>query len=667
MKKLLYILLGILFGSALSVSAATSVFNSNQIATGTPTSGFVPVSAGANLPAVWTVNSGGTGITNAYASSTFPSFGYASSTFYQASNPNGYTSNTGTVTSVSLTTPTGLSIAGSPITTSGTLALTLTAGFNIPLTASTTNWNNFFNTPSTQITAGTNLSWAGNTLNATGGSSGIFNQATYTVSTTSGSGDFTNVQSAINAATAGSLIHVRCGTYTLPSGVNGIAVKQTGTIIEGEGTCTQFNFDKANTTNAIGFQSTGLQNVTLRNFYIHQTNATFGGIGINASNTPLLYVDQIKIDGTATSTSIKDSSNLSFYQHWTNLDLRDNTSCIDVGGFPVNDNTWDNIRCAPHSGNGGVGLLLDSTNINGAQNNTFINFDVEPTGAATNLSAIVMPTAVNTEFINPYIEGNNVGYNIGANSQRTTFNGGTFVTNSIYTLNAGSTQFLNMGKEGVTINQLMASTSIQDISGSDASVPNLYLHGNNNFARIAPSFKVELNNGSDQGQAIQIINPGTGNSIEATNQSFVLTNTGRIGIGSTTPRSSLSINPLTGVNPFTIGSTTVGAAPTLVVDSLQHIVTNGSRPTALTCGTTPSVTATSSDRKGMILPGSGTASVCTLVFNQVYTAPPTCTFNAMTSAISPLSAFQSTLGTVSTTIILSGNAAGGKITYICEQ
>jgi len=41
----------------------------------------------------------------------------------------------GTVTSVAMTVPTGLTIAGSPITTSGTLALTLTAGYIIPTTA----------------------------------------------------------------------------------------------------------------------------------------------------------------------------------------------------------------------------------------------------------------------------------------------------------------------------------------------------------------------------------------------------------------------------------------------------------------------------------------------------------------------------------------------------
>jgi hypothetical protein len=47
----------------------------------------------------------------------------------------------GTVTSVAMTVPTGLSISGSPITTSGTLDLTLTSGYSIPTTASQTNWD----------------------------------------------------------------------------------------------------------------------------------------------------------------------------------------------------------------------------------------------------------------------------------------------------------------------------------------------------------------------------------------------------------------------------------------------------------------------------------------------------------------------------------------------
>jgi hypothetical protein len=51
---------------------------------------------------------------------------------YAASNPSGYTSNTGTVTSVAATVPAFLSIAGSPVTTTGTLAITY-SGTALPI------------------------------------------------------------------------------------------------------------------------------------------------------------------------------------------------------------------------------------------------------------------------------------------------------------------------------------------------------------------------------------------------------------------------------------------------------------------------------------------------------------------------------------------------------
>jgi len=48
---------------------------------------------------------------------------------------------TGSVTSVDLSVPTGLSVSGSPITTSGTIAISLQSGYSIPTTASQTNWD----------------------------------------------------------------------------------------------------------------------------------------------------------------------------------------------------------------------------------------------------------------------------------------------------------------------------------------------------------------------------------------------------------------------------------------------------------------------------------------------------------------------------------------------
>ena len=56
-------------------------------------------------------------------------------------NNKGYTTNKGTVTSVAMTVPTGLSVSGTPITSSGTLAVSLASGYSIPTTAKQTNWD----------------------------------------------------------------------------------------------------------------------------------------------------------------------------------------------------------------------------------------------------------------------------------------------------------------------------------------------------------------------------------------------------------------------------------------------------------------------------------------------------------------------------------------------
>jgi Repeat of unknown function (DUF5907) len=74
----------------------------------------------------------------------------------------------GTVTSVGLSVPTGLSISGSPVTSSGTLAITLTAGYSIPTTTSQTNWDTAYTNRITSLTTtGTSgtATLIGNTLN----------------------------------------------------------------------------------------------------------------------------------------------------------------------------------------------------------------------------------------------------------------------------------------------------------------------------------------------------------------------------------------------------------------------------------------------------------------------------------------------------------------------
>ena len=64
-------------------------------------------------------------------------------------------------------TATGLEFSATRALIGGSSILSLTTGYGIPLTASTTNWNGFYDTPSTRITAGNGLAWTGNTLSAT--------------------------------------------------------------------------------------------------------------------------------------------------------------------------------------------------------------------------------------------------------------------------------------------------------------------------------------------------------------------------------------------------------------------------------------------------------------------------------------------------------------------
>jgi hypothetical protein len=80
-------------------------------------------------------------------------------------------SGNGTVTSVAMSVPTGLTVTGSPVTSAGTLAVSYTAGYGIPTTSKQTDWDTAYSwgnhasagyaVGTTTITAGTGLSGGG--------------------------------------------------------------------------------------------------------------------------------------------------------------------------------------------------------------------------------------------------------------------------------------------------------------------------------------------------------------------------------------------------------------------------------------------------------------------------------------------------------------------------
>jgi hypothetical protein len=116
-------------------------------------SGTAPVTSVTGTAPI--ASSGGATPAISISQATTSTNGYLTSTDWNTFNNK--TSNTGTVTSVAMTVPTGLTVTGSPITTSGTLAVTLTAGYSIPTTASQTNWDTAYSVRQQWTGGSTNL------------------------------------------------------------------------------------------------------------------------------------------------------------------------------------------------------------------------------------------------------------------------------------------------------------------------------------------------------------------------------------------------------------------------------------------------------------------------------------------------------------------------------
>lgn len=122
---------GIVESVGLSMPTGFSVTGSPVTTSGTLAVGFA---SGYSLPptskqAQWDA---------AYSWGDHSQEGYATQSWV---NAKGYTTNTGTVTSVRMTVPAGLTVTGSPITTSGTLAISLGTGYSIPTTAKQSQWD----------------------------------------------------------------------------------------------------------------------------------------------------------------------------------------------------------------------------------------------------------------------------------------------------------------------------------------------------------------------------------------------------------------------------------------------------------------------------------------------------------------------------------------------
>ena len=111
-------------------NAATSETNAAASATAAAASAASAASSDYATSSWYTTTNNSSNWNTAYGWGDHASAGYLTSETY-----------TGTVTSVAATVPTGFAVTGSPITTTGTLAIAFDTGYSLPTTASQTNWD----------------------------------------------------------------------------------------------------------------------------------------------------------------------------------------------------------------------------------------------------------------------------------------------------------------------------------------------------------------------------------------------------------------------------------------------------------------------------------------------------------------------------------------------
>jgi hypothetical protein len=176
--------------------------------------------------------------------------------------------NTGTVTSVALSAPTGFSVSGSPITSSGTLALSFASGYSLPTTASQTNWDTAYTNRITSLT------------------------------TTGSSGSATLISNTLNIP-----------TYTL-AGLGGISLTSLSAFVplSYNNTTGQFSIDKATTT-ADGYLSATDWN-TFNNKQATITLTTTGTSGAATFTSNTLNIPQYQGALTLTTTGTSGAATL---------------------------------------------------------------------------------------------------------------------------------------------------------------------------------------------------------------------------------------------------------------------------------------------------------------------------------------------------------------------
>lgn len=182
---------------------------------------------------------------------------------------------------------------------------------------------------------------------------------------------------------------------------------------------------------------------------------------------------------------------------------------------------------------------------------------------------------------------------------------------------------------------------------------------NNGTNQIGGALILKRTNTNGMGEVGLWNKQSTGSGAALTN-SLLISDSGKVGIGSTTPFAKLSIASATGVDPLAVATSTTASTLVGGIDQDGHSYTAGPAPAISSCGTgSPSVVG--DDQRGTITTGTA-ATACTATFSKAYAQTPTCTVtdNSLVGF-----ADISSISTSAVTFGISSALTGGLLFYNC--
>lgn len=508
----------------------------------------------------------------------------------------------GTVTSVNMSVPTGLTISGNPITTAGTLALGLASGYSIPTTASQSTWDTAYSRSLTSA-AVTGTTTKTLTLNEQGGGTITATWSDYdtapvtsvfgrTGAVVAVSGDYTTLLVPENTNLYFTTARAQAAiTGTAPISVvsGNVTISQSGTAANGYLSSTDWNTFNGK-QNALTLTTTGNNgSATLVGATLNVPTYTLAGLG-GISLTGLSATSPLLYDNTTGTFSIQvaNGSQNGYLSStdWTTFNGKqaalNGTGFVKISGTTI---SYDNSTYLTTISGITAGGELSGTYANPSLVNSAVTGKVL-TGVNITGGTIQATDSILTAFgkvqnqINSLVGGSIYKGTWNASTNTPTLASGVGTTGWYYIVNvAGSTNLDGITNWNVGDWAIFDGTAWQQVDNTDAVV------SVNGFTGAVSLTTSNINEGTNlyytDARARGVLSAGTG--ISYNSSTGVITNSA--------PDQTVSLTGGTGIS-------TSGAYPNFTITNTapdQVVSLTGAGTTSIS-GTYPNFTITSNDQ-----------------------------------------------------------------------